>query len=81
MDFASGVADKDTSSKKDKEESSQSKKAANKRKSMAPTPLEVEEALMSFVESAEAGLHYPEIVSKFNTPISYKEIISCYKEF
>ena len=81
MDFASGVADKDTSSIKDKEVSSQSKKAANKRKSVAPTPLEVEEALMTFVESAEVGLLYHEIVSKFNTPIPYKEIISYYKEF
>ena len=78
VDFSSK---EDTSNVKDKVEISKSPKPANKRKSMAPTPLEVEEALMSFVESAEAGLHYSEIVSKFNTPIPYKEIISSYKEF
>ena len=58
-----------------------SKKSTNKRKYVAPTPLEVEEALISFVENAEAAACYPEIVAKFNTPVPYKEIITYYREF
>ena len=48
---------------------------------MAPTPLEVEEALISFVENVEAASCYPEIVAKFNTRVPYKEIRSYYREF